>query len=154
VLLNATDLSTVGRFPFSPAWFGGICSDLPSYPISHAVTASSAVPIVFPTVRLRNYAGRCGFEIPDWMREADDPGMLGLRQLALRELEEAYPDAADRPYIHLLDGGISDNLGLANAVASIAVIGDPKRAFREMGHEEVRLILVICRGGLRAGGRC
>jgi NTE family protein len=143
LLINATDLSTAGRFPFSPGWFGGICSDLPSYPISHAVTASSAVPIVFPTIRLRNYAGRCGFEVPDWMRDTEDRGGFGLRELALEELEGAYPDAEARPYIHLLDGGVSDNLGLANAVASIAVIGDPERAFREMGHEGVRLILVI-----------
>jgi hypothetical protein len=101
------------------------------------------VPIVFPTIRLRNYAGRCGFEVPDWMRDTEDRGGFGLRELALEELEGAYPDAEARPYIHLLDGGVSDNLGLANAVASIAVIGDPERAFREMGHEGVRLILVI-----------
>jgi NTE family protein len=141
--LNATDLSTASRFSFVPLWFGAICSDLPSYPISHAVTASSAVPIVFPTVRLRNYAGRCGFEMPQWMREEKDDNASALRQMALHQLEDAYPVSDERPYIHLIDGGVSDNLGLINLVASAALIGDPERAFRELGHEEVRLLLVI-----------
>jgi NTE family protein len=143
LLINATDLSTAGRFSFSPLFFGAICSDLPSYPISHAVTASSAFPIVFPTVRLRNHAGRCGFEIPAWMLEGTDESGLGLRSLALRLFEEDYPEAESRPYIHLLDGGISDNLGLINTFSLAGLIGDPKRVFRKMRHEGVRLILVI-----------
>ena len=57
IVINATDLSSGGRFPFSPQVFAFICSDLDSYPVADAVTASSAVPIVFPTVRLRNRAG-------------------------------------------------------------------------------------------------
>ena len=51
IVINATDLATASRFPFSPVGFGIICSDFASYPVSLAVTASSAVPIVFPTIK-------------------------------------------------------------------------------------------------------
>jgi NTE family protein len=141
VILNATDLSTAGRFPFSPLWFGMICSDLGRFPVSHAVTASSAVPIVFPTIRLRNFAGRCGFELPEWAQEQERQTALG--RLVREDVHEAYTNSAARPYIHLVDGGISDNLGLANAVAALSAVGDPERAAREIRHENVRLILIV-----------
>jgi NTE family protein len=143
VILNATDLSTAGRFPFSPLWFGMICSDLGRFPVSQAVTASSAVPIVFPTVRLRNFAGRCGFELPSWTQAPTYQRETALGRLVREDVSTAYTNSEARPYIHLLDGGLSDNLGLANAVGALAALGDPKRAVREIRHEKVRLILII-----------
>jgi NTE family protein len=143
IILNATDLSTAGRFPFSPLWFGMICSELGSFPVSHAVTASSAVPIVFPTIRLRNFAGRCGFELPEWTQARRQQRQAALGRLVQEDLTTAYATSDLRPYIHLLDGGLSDNLGLSNAVAALSYIDDPIRAAEEIRHEDVRLILVI-----------
>jgi NTE family protein len=142
VIINATDLSTAARFPFSPIAFGSICSDLDSYPVANAVTASSAVPIAFPTVRLSNYAGSCDYELPDPFQrppEEDTP----IARLAKQEILAAYGKEHDRRFIHLLDGGLSDNLGLRNAVAALAVAGKPEQIAREIGHEKVRQILVI-----------
>ncbi len=142
VIINATDLSTAARFPFSPVAFGLICSDLDSYPVANAVTASSAVPIAFPTVRLSNYAGSCDVEFPDALQRPpeDDSPMV---RLAKREIFSAYGKEHNRRFIHLLDGGLSDNLGLRNAVAALAVAGEPEEIAREIKHENVRQILVI-----------
>ncbi len=142
VVLNATDLSTAGRFPFSPLWFGLICSDLESYPVANAVTASSAVPIVFPTIRLRNHAGSCDFELPEWLHRSPEEESP-IARLARKEILSSYVEDQDRRYIHLLDGGLSDNLGLRNAVAALTAAGEPRRAMREIGHGDVRRILVI-----------
>ncbi len=142
VIINATDLSTAARFPFSPVAFGLICSDLDSYPVANAVTASSAVPIAFPTVRLANYAGICDFEMSDALqspRSEDTP----MARLAKQEILSAYGSERDRRFIHLLDGGLSDNLGLRNAVAALAITGEPEQIASEIGHENVRQILVI-----------
>lgn len=119
-----------------------ICSDLGGFPVSHAVTASSAVPIVFPTIRLRNFAGRCGFELPERARAPEQERQTTLGRLVREDVRTAYTNAEARPYIHLLDGGISDNLGLANAVAALSAVDDPGRAAREIRHENVRLILI------------
>jgi NTE family protein len=143
VILNATDLSTAGRFPFSPVWFGMICSDLGRFPVSHAVTASSAVPIVFSTIRLRNFAGRCGFELPEWAQAPKQQRQTALGRLVREDVSTAYANSEARPFIHLLDGGLSDNLGLANAVGALSALGDPERAAREIHHENLGLILII-----------
>ena len=45
ILINATDLSTGGRFAFNRFFFDPICSDLSRYRVALAVTASSAVPV-------------------------------------------------------------------------------------------------------------
>ena len=142
VVLNATDLSTAGRFPFSRFWFGLICSDLESYPVANAVTASSAVPVVFPTIRLRNHAGSCDFELPEWLqRSPEEESPMAL--LARTEILSSYAEDQGHRYIHLLDGGLSDNLGLRNAVTALRAAGEPRHAMQEIGHGDVRRILVI-----------
>jgi NTE family protein len=142
VVINATDLSTGSRFPFSPISFGLICSDLDSYPVANAVTASSAVPIAFPTIRLSNYAGSCEFETPEWLQLSPEDGST-MAKLVNREILASYEVHRDSRFIHLLDGGLSDNLGLRNAVAAITVAADPQQMMREIGHEDVKQILVI-----------
>jgi NTE family protein len=142
VVLNTTDLSTLSRFPFSETFFGLICSDLASYPIASAVTASSAVPGVFRTVRLRNRAGTCGFDLSPWLK-APASGDDGLVRLAEVAILSSYLDTEARPYIHLLDGGLTDNLGLRNAVSTFRMVADPAAAMRAIGHEDARLILIV-----------
>ena len=38
--------------------FSALCSDLTSYPVSLAVAASAAVPVVFAPIVIQNYPGR------------------------------------------------------------------------------------------------
>jgi NTE family protein len=143
IIINATDLSTAGRFPFMPYTFGALCSDLPSYPVADAVTASSAVPIVFPTVRLQSYAGTCGFEPPEWAHAPAAAGERDLRDILRSEIRATNDAMREREFVHLLDGGLSDNLGLANGVAAIAATGDPAQALQSLGYQSLELILVV-----------
>ena len=142
VILNATDLSMFSRFPFSETVFGLICSDLSAYPISSAVTASSAVPGVFSTVRLENHAGSCGFDLSQWVgRESEDE--RGLVRIAEDEILGSYLDTEERRYIHLLDGGLSDNLGLRNVASIFRMVRNPELGMQEIGHDAARLILIL-----------
>jgi NTE family protein len=143
IILNATDLTSGGRFPFSPQVFVFICSDLDSYPVADAVAASSAVPIVFPPIRLRNYAGTCDFRPPEWSQQSPDAHDSPLRQALRDNIIDLASSVEEREYIHLRDGGISDNLGLANAMAGLAMVRNPRAAMRDLGHEDLELILVI-----------
>ena len=42
----------------------------------------------------------------------------------------SYLDAAGRPYVHLLDGGLSDNLGLRGPLEALQVRAESGRGFR------------------------
>jgi NTE family protein len=110
VSIHATDLITGSPFAFTQEQFDYLCSDLSSFPVSRAVAASSAVPLLLSPITVRNYTD-CGFVPPDWVSRARGQS---------RELDREYVNArnlhtyldADRRYVRLVDGVISDNLGV------------------------------------------
>jgi NTE family protein len=123
IIINSTDLTTGNRFSFDQATFDLICSDIESYPVSRAVTASSAVPVLFNPLVLNNFAGQCHtttHDLLDTLLARDD---LNLRQSHLLNNVDSMRDAQQRPFIHLVDGGISDNLGLRALVDWTDILG-------------------------------
>ncbi len=142
VVINTTDLATGARFPFTQWAFDLICADLDQYPVSRAVAASSAVPIVLSPITLKSFAGSCGYEPPAWLGEALKDERVTHRKLDARDIED-YLDQKKRPWVHMVDGGISDNLGLRGFYNFVSLIGDPHLAFDEFRHPDVRQILII-----------
>jgi NTE family protein len=110
--INSTDLSAGSRFTFTQSQFDLLCSDLSSLDVARAVTASSAVPVVFPAITLENRAGTCGFQKPEWMVEALASRQDAPRRFQVASEAAAYLDAKETPFVHLVDGGIADNLGV------------------------------------------
>ncbi len=112
LLINATDITLGDGFSFDQTHFDLICSRLDRFPLARAVTASSAVPGLFSAVTIANYAGSCGYQTPRWVHDVlRSPSKADSRLYLARKIA-AYEDRARRPYIHLLDGGLADNLGL------------------------------------------
>ena len=74
ILINASDLGYGVRFSFVQEYFNLLCSDLSSFPVARAVTASSAVPIVFNPVVVENYQD-CKKSKPDWLVAAEKRAM-------------------------------------------------------------------------------
>ena len=142
VVINATDLATGMRFSFTPGFFDILCADLDQYPLARAVTASSAVPVLFTPITVKSYAGTCGFELPAWVDEAAKDERGSTRKAEARSLKE-FMDRDKRPWLHLVDGGIADNLGLRAFYTTFSLEGDPRQAFRDFGHPDVRHVLII-----------
>jgi len=122
IVINASDFAHGVRFSFLQDYFNLLCSDLSSYPVARAVTASSAVPVLFNPVVVENYPD-CGSEIPAWLqaareRGADDPEL----SLAVEGLE-TYFNRDERRYVHFVDGGVTDNLGLRALYEVIEIAG-------------------------------
>ncbi len=93
-----------------------ICSDVTSVPLARAAAASSAVPLVMSPVTINNYGGTCNYRLPAWAgqlaRAPDAPKSPTRIDQRVKEVE-AYGDSPRAPYIHLVDGGVSDNLACA-----------------------------------------
>jgi len=122
--INATDLGGGNRFSFIQGLFDLICSDLDSFSVARAVTASSAVPVAFPTVVLKNYTGDCDVNQSKLVDFINQQANTGQRMRDLKERVKSYTDRKARPYIHLVDGGIADNLGLRAVTDRIEVVGN------------------------------
>jgi NTE family protein len=112
IWINASDIYNRTPFVFGSVAFDAMCSDLMSYPISEAVAASAAVPVVFAPIVLETYPGRCQTRLPDWIvrASADRNAQPLLRDYA--QAIEGYHTGNMR-YVKLLDGGLVDNFGLS-----------------------------------------
>lgn len=132
VFINATDLPSGTPVRFSQDGFDLICSDLTPFKVSYAVAASSAVPVLLSPITLRNYAGRCGYEPPPWFDQALASRESNPRGYRAAAQQLPFLDAQKKKYIHLVDGGISDNLGVRLPLDRIAEMGGIKKTFREV----------------------
>ena len=119
ILASATDISTGARLVFLQGSFDYLCSDLNAVPLSRAAAASSAVPFALSPVTINNYGGSCKFAVPPWTKAFGDPETApraAARILKTRQDLQALQNGVDRPYIHLVDGGLADNLGMRAAL--------------------------------------
>lgn len=125
IVAAATDITTGARLPFTQATFDLLCSDLSAVRLSRAAAASSAVPVVLTPITLNNYGGTCGYAVPDWIKpfigSGDPPRPAARVTRHLRE-EAELADGVDRPYIHTVDGGISDNLGMRSVLDALELM--------------------------------
>lgn len=114
IMINSTDMSRGTSFSFVREDFDPLCSDLSGVKIARAVVASSAFPGPFTPMTFKNYPkSQCGYQLPEWVDQtlAKSPDE-NLEQFIWAQNLKSYEDAGHRPYIHLMDGGIGDNLGL------------------------------------------
>ena len=135
LVVTATDMTLGTGFDFTVDTFRLICSDLYSVPLSFAVTASSAVPLLLSPMTLRNYGSDCP------ANTTGNPGTVQARQAPLdsdyrarlfRQQARSYSDAAARPFIHLVDGGLADNLGVRHLLDVALSGGGMDAAFSEV----------------------
>ncbi|HRK70497.1 MAG TPA: patatin-like phospholipase family protein [Micropepsaceae bacterium] len=112
IAIQATDLATSDTFLFSQTTFDLICSDLATFPLARAVAASNAFPGLFSPVTLINRRTEaCPVAVPHWIEEGlKAPPVSRLRFQA--ETAHHYVNPADGAYVHLVDGGVADNLAL------------------------------------------
>ena len=129
IVATATNISTGGRLEFQQSVFDYLCSDLDAVPLSRAAAASSAVPLVLAAVTFNNYGGSCKFAAPEWAQAFSDPETAPRPAArAAKEIHdlEAYQDGAEKPYVHLVDGALSDNLGMRGVLETLEELEDPE----------------------------
>lgn len=140
LLVTATDLTTGAPFDFTPEQFGLICADLAHTPLSFAIAASSAVPILLSPMTLKNRAGECASGPPP-ARPADAAADYRARMLALSA--DSYRNAKERPFIHLVDGGVSDNTGARLMLDRLVAGGSIASSFPDARAGSIRRLILV-----------
>jgi len=143
IYVNTTDLVQGNRFTFDQNTFDIICSDLDPFPIAAATAASSAVPGVLSPLTLKNYAGQCGYEPPKFFKENLENRRKNPRGAHVARQFVAYLDPETKKYVHLVDGGVADNLGMTVVLDRLAIVGGIERYNKEMGFAIPDHIVVI-----------
>jgi NTE family protein len=119
LVINATNMSLGRRFGFIQDQFDLLGSDLASYPVARAVAASSAFPLLLSPLTVRNYPAPAGYDEPPWVKPALEDYDLNRRRYLRAQEWRLYAGKADHPYVHLIDGGLSDNIGLRYVIDSV-----------------------------------
>jgi len=130
------------RFSFRQPELDLICADLAGIPLARAVAASSAVPGFLTPVVLRSYPGTCGFEPPAWIGTTLENREGSRRRLRQAQILQSYLDP-EQEYIYLLDGGISDNLGVRFSFERTVREGDLQQTLERAGVTDARQVLMI-----------
>jgi len=145
VFINASDLSSGERFTFTQDTFDLICSDIDAMPVATAVAASSAVPIFLAPVTLQNFAGSCNYEPPRWIRKILEDPNPPPRLKRVLDAHRAMQESERKPYLHLVDGSIADNLGLRSSVDFVTATGGAERSRRlsEIGVPDRMVIISV-----------
>jgi NTE family protein len=145
-IATGTDISTGSRFAFFQNDFDMICSNLNSVHLARAAATSSAVPVVLSAVTYNNYGGTCGYQYPAWV--ADVAKTEGRARPSARAFQryiemETFQDGKDRPYLHLVDGGVSDNIGVRGIIETLESLGASAKFRGEVGFGVVKRIVLL-----------
>ncbi len=143
VFINATDLSSGERVTFTQEGFDILCSDLNQLPIATAVAASSAVPMLLSPITFENFAGSCDYQEPEWVTRIRADRHSDPRRNRAVQSYEHFRDAEKKRFIHLIDGGVSDNLGLRPTLDFLSAVGGAREALAVTGVDVPRHIVII-----------
>jgi NTE family protein len=146
IIPAVTDISTGARLPFTQAAFDALCSDLSAVRLSRAAAASSAVPVVLSPVTLNNYGGTCGYAPPPWLKpfiDAAEPPRPAARATRHVKEEAEFGDGANRPFIHVVDGGVSDNLGMRSVLDTLEMMEALHLVGQPTPLDHIRRIIVV-----------
>ncbi len=151
--VNASDIYNRTPFVFNQTTFAALCSDIGAFPLSEAVAASSAVPLVFAPVVVRNYADRCQQPMPAWAQNAlANPNAPAILR-ANAEAVQRYRDAAQVKFVKLLDGGLTDNLGLTGILIERLAASQPYQPMTEVQAVRMRrMLFIVVDAGRPPGG--
>ena len=147
VIINASDINTGMTFSFIQQQFDFLCSRIDTFPVARAVMASSSVPGYFAPIALRNYDGDCGARRNSWVAQALEKPDIYSRNYQVARALDRYSHPSTMPIVRLVDGGITDNLGVRGSMMSPVMhygnVEEMSGAFDAEGLDKVSKVLVI-----------
>ena len=143
-VINATDMTAGQKVSFTQDFFDWLCVDLNDIEIGRAVAASSAVPLIFSPITLNNHAGFCHAESKKAFLMQTQPGnhLLLNNFNAMQKRLARYQDSVEQPYLHLVDGGLTDNLGLASLL-DMSNLLSVRKLYAELKKSALRHVVVV-----------
>ncbi|MCC6869893.1 MAG: patatin-like phospholipase family protein [Burkholderiales bacterium] len=146
ILVSATDLADGTRLMFNEENFNILCADLSSMRLARAAAASSAVPVVLSALTIDNYGGTCGFQSPPWTKlfvDVADPPRPAARTVKRLEELQSFANRETRPFLHLVDGGVSDNVGMRAVLDVMSTFEALHMAGQKTPYDRVRNVFVF-----------
>lgn len=147
LMINGTDMTTGGQFPFIQDQFDLLCSNLDQYPISRAVATSSAFPGLLTPLTYNNYAGNCNYKEPLWVTNGADDVEYNPKGVQFIDDRRSYYDTPSykepRKFIHMMDGGVADNIGMRSLTFGLENTGPAYSILRKINNKKIKKLVLI-----------
>lgn len=150
ISIDATDVDHGLTFPFVQDQFDLICSDLSNFPLARAVAASNGFPVLFTPITLQSHRAQCGNREPYWLSAAGSSDDPLSRSTQFANTARNYLDADATRYVHLLDGGIADNLAMRGLINIMLVLTSEEELNARVDLTRIRRVLLISADGQAA----
>lgn len=148
VWITASDIYNRTPFHFTDDTFDALCSDLDKIRLADAVSASAAVPVAFAPVVVSAKHKSCDYRTPQWLKNTLTNPDVSMRLNAYARSLYAYRNDPTQHYIKLLDGALTDNIGVTPFALSRAAAGNP---YGPLSPEEAvklrKLIFIVADAG-------
>jgi NTE family protein len=147
ILINASDLGHGVRFSFVQEYFNLLNSDIATFPVARAVAASSCVPVLFDPIVVQNYQGEKEKATPEWVLRVQKAATLGNNaqlKMVTHGISSYFGGGDGDRFVHFVDGGITDNLGMRAIHDIIEISGGMTQYMEEHPERAIpsRMILI------------
>jgi len=143
IVINASDLGNGIRFSFTQEYFDLLCSNINDFPIASAVAASSSVPLVFDPVIVENYQPCQNTHNSMLMDSKQTLHSNQVVKETQEDLQQYRQTDINSKYIHLVDGGITDNLGLRAIYDVVELSGGIQQILKKFKQKPIGHFAVI-----------
>jgi NTE family protein len=130
-----------------------ICSNLAAYPVARAVAASNGFPVLFTPITLTSHRKECRATTPrvaemgyDSLAFRTDQEEDFSRRANLGRIMQTYLDSDQTQYVHLMDGGIADNLALRALFDRLTSLRQEKYKLERISHVTRRVLIISVDG--------
>ncbi|WP_245444807.1 patatin-like phospholipase family protein [Pseudaminobacter soli (ex Li et al. 2025)] len=125
VWVTASDIYNNTPFLFTEDTFAALCSDISQLKIAEAVGASAAIPVVFAPIILQAPKNNCDYHRPHWLERALNTDNPSIRLQAYARSLDSYQADQNLNFVRLLDGALTDNLGITGLTLELAKADRP-----------------------------
>jgi len=140
LILNATNMANGAGFEFTQDEFDFLGSDIGSVPIARAVAASSAFPFLLSPLTVQSYPAQLSESLRLVVDKALTDRETNLWRYTWARSRQELTTQTEK-YIHLLDGGLADNIG-ARAIMN-AFAREVGFIRRRVNDERIRRLVII-----------
>jgi NTE family protein len=152
IILNTTDMAGGEAFAFVPRRLDDVCSDYDRLPISTAVAASAAFPVLLSPVSFRDFSQNCAGQLRsgEWFKVDLSNPYTPIENLSqyrdaryTNDLRHGQNTFRDIEYLYFLDGGLADNLGIKSLRSALIEPYGDVGVLRAINEGRIRKLVVI-----------
>lgn len=143
VWINASDIFNRTPFLFTYDTFAALCSDLDKVRLADAVGASAAVPVAFAPIVVSADNPHCNYKQPQWLTKALETPGVSMRLRSYARALEGYQKTDNLDYVKLLDGGLTDNIGVTGFTIERLLAQTPYGPLSPAGAVKLRKFIFI-----------